>query len=87
MAVEPLPILAQSKSRPFVVDGLMSTLMNDKAIHSTCHLQIGGVLQIARMVAIGTIGVAIHGHRLGSYKAFSIEVGHRCRLADVALRH
>ena len=87
MAVEPLPILAQSQSRPFVVDGLMSTLMNDKAIHSTCHLQVGSVLQIAWMVAIGAIGMAIHGHRLGSYIAFSIEVGHRCRLADVALRH
>ena len=45
------------------------------------------VLQIAWMVAIGAIGVAIHGHRLGSHIAFSIEVGHRCRLADVALRH
>ena len=61
--------------------------MNDKAIHATCYLQIGGVLQIAWMVAIGAIGVSIHGHRLSSYIAFSIEVGHRCRLADVALRH
>ena len=87
VAVEPLAVLTQSQSRPFVVDRLVGALVNDESVHTAGHFQVGCVFQVAGIEAVGTADVAINGHRLGCHDGLSVEMSHRCRFADVTFGH
>ena len=87
MAIEPLAILSESQSRPLVVDWLVGTLVDDEAVDAAGQFEVGRRFQVAGIERVGTDDMAIGRHRLAGHKLSAIQVGYRCRLADVAFGH
>ena len=87
MAVEPLPVDFQSLTRNFVVDGLVGAVVYHDAVNTAGKLQVGrwleqiGGQRVGQAVAVQSIG----RKRLSRNQVLAVDVGHRGRLAYVAL--
>ena len=85
MAIKPLAPKAKTQTRHFVIDGLVGRGVDDKEVKAAGHRSISGGLQDSGAVHKGTIAEAIRGKGLSGSHILTIDMGHRGRLAYVAL--
>ena len=85
VATEPLAEDEEPQARTVIVGRLVGALVDEEAVEAAEEGDVGHFFQIAGIPAVGASQHAICGEALAGHQVLSVEVGGRCRFADIRL--